>query len=217
MKEKIKLEKGAFEATARSQGLSLVGTDEVGRGCIAGPVYAAAVSLDYESLFKLSKKDLSLIRDSKTLSSAQRQYMLPLIKSVATAYAIGIASVNDIETFGIVPATFSAMTRALEQLPQQYDLLLIDGRSPIPDYPGEQRAFIKGDSLIYAIAAASILAKEARDQHMKEADTSYPGYGFAQHVGYGTKQHLQALADIGICPLHRRNFAPIRNYVSLEG
>jgi len=209
-------EKGYFESQARDQGISMVGVDEVGRGCIAGPVYAAAASLNYEKLFQLDKKQLHLIRDSKTLSSAQRQQILPIIESIALDYAIGIATVADIESDGIVPATFTAMRRALAQVHGSYDLLLIDGRSPLPSYSGQQRAIIKGDSLVYAIAAASILAKEARDKHMREADLDYPGYGFAKHVGYNTKQHLDALDEIGICPLHRRNFAPIRTYVPIN-
>lgn len=208
--------KGQFEREALDQGFKLAGVDEVGRGCIAGPVYAAAVVLDYEKLFQLDERERRLIRDSKTLSAAQRQKIMPIIEAIAKDFAIGVSSVRAIESKGIVPATFAAMRQALGKLSSKIDLLLIDGHTPLAGYPGRQQTFVKGDSLVYAISAASIIAKEARDAHMREADRLYPGYGFAQHVGYGTKQHIQALADNGICPLHRRNFAPVRKYVSVD-
>lgn len=206
------MEKGQLERQHHKLGQRIVGVDEVGRGCIAGPVYAAAVVLDYEALFTLPASRLRLIRDSKTLSTAQRQKIIPLIHELACAQAIGISTVDQIETMGIVPATFAAMHQALGKIHGSYDLLLIDGRARLPDFDGDQHCLIKGDSLAYAIAAASILAKEARDQYMRDADTQYPAFGFAQHVGYGTKKHLQALQDFGICPLHRRNFAPVSKY-----
>jgi ribonuclease HII len=207
-------EKGYLEQQIWQNSKTLVGLDEVGRGCIAGPVYAAAVSLDYAKLFALPERDRKLIRDSKTLSHRQRQSILPVLEEIAVTWSLGHSTPRQIEQLGIVPATFAAMHQALAALEQDFDLLLIDGREPLPNYQGHQKALIKGDSQAYAIAAASIFAKEARDAIMREADEEFPEYGFANHVGYGTKQHREALVAHGICHLHRRNFAPIHQYAT---
>ncbi|RZA22461.1 MAG: ribonuclease HII [Proteobacteria bacterium] len=188
-----------------------MGVDEVGRGCLAGPVYAAVVALDYYAIDDLDEKLRDLIRDSKQLSSKQRAKIVPVIHEVALEYGVGSASTREIEDLGIVPATFLAMTRAYEQLKTPWDLLLIDGNQKHPNLPLEQMTIVGGDALCYAIAAASILAKEARDAVMRAAHEEYPQYGFADHVGYSTKAHLQALRTHGITPLHRRNYAPVRD------
>jgi ribonuclease HII len=188
---------------------NLIGVDEVGRGCIAGPVFAACVSLDYEKLRQLPQKELSLIRDSKTLSQKQRASIIPAIKTVAREFAIASSSVAEIEGLGIVGATFAAMMKALSQCTQNYDLLLIDGNTKIPQYTKPQANIIGGDNSCYAIAAASIFAKEARDDFMREQAKEYPQYGFEDHVGYGTKQHIAAMRKHGLSSLHRRNFAPV--------
>lgn len=201
---------GDREKELTTQGYRLVGVDEVGRGCIAGSVFAACSALDYTTLFSASEQDRLLVRDSKTLSHEQRIKVLPFIKQVAIESYVGISSVEEIETLGIVPATFLAMKRALSQCSQTYDILLIDGRAKIPGVLqgiSSQEAIIKGDSLCYAIAAASIIAKEARDAYMKDEAQKYPSYGFEKHVGYGTQFHRDMIKMHGLCPLHRRNFS----------
>jgi ribonuclease HII len=206
---------GSIERSFISQGLKILGVDEVGRGCIAGPVYAACVSLDYDALKDLDTKTRALIRDSKTLSAAQRQRILPILHIVCRDWAIGISTVTEIEEQGIVPATFQAMLRAYEAMKEPHDLLLIDGKQLNPMLPIRQEAIIGGDGLCFAIAAASILAKEARDDFMRQAAQNFPYYDFHENVGYGTKSHLTAMEARGITPLHRRNFAPVTRYAEL--
>jgi ribonuclease HII len=208
--------KGAIEKKSLQKDRRVIGVDEVGRGCLAGPVYAAVAALDYYKIDALEEATRDLIRDSKKLSAKQRQKIIPVLEQVCVEWGIGVATEREIETLGIVPATFLAMTRAYENLKEPYDLLLIDGNQKHPNMPMEQMTVVGGDALCYAIAAASILAKEARDAVMRLAHQSYPQYGFGDHVGYGTKSHLQAIEEHGITPLHRRNFAPIRNMVALE-
>jgi ribonuclease HII len=207
--------RGTIERSFLKQGLKILGVDEVGRGCIAGPVYAACVSLDYDALHDLDDKSRALIRDSKTLSSAQRQKILPILHIVCKDWALGFSTVAEIEEQGIVPATFQAMLRAYETMKETHDLLLIDGKQLNPMLPIRQEAIIGGDGLCFAIAAASILAKEARDAFMREAAETFPHYDFHENVGYGTKSHLSALESRGITPLHRRNFAPVTRYAEL--
>ena len=201
------LRKGAIEAFLLKEGHRIAGVDEVGRGCLAGPVYAAAVILDYEKLKQLSVEEKKLIRDSKTLSAKQRQKILPIISEIALASACGQAEVSEIEEQGIVPATFLAMHRSLFALQLSFSYLLIDGKFPLPGLPqAKQQAVIKGDSLCYSIAAASILAKEKRDAYMSAVAEKYPQYLFEKNVGYGTAYHLKAIQEFGICELHRKNF-----------
>lgn len=203
-------EKGRIEYRLLRQYSGLAGVDEVGRGCLAGPVYAAAVVLDYERLTRLDQKTRNLIRDSKTLSARQRAQILPVIRDeLALASCVAWSGPRDIEALGIVGATFEAMHKSLAGLSVPWQYLLIDGHRPLDGFQGPQEFVIKGDQLCYSIAAASILAKEARDQFMKEQADLYPGYGFESHVGYGTKKHLDALEAQGVCTLHRRNFAPV--------
>ncbi|WP_176737107.1 ribonuclease HII [Oligoflexus tunisiensis] len=207
--------RGTIERSFLKQGLKILGVDEVGRGCIAGPVYAACVSLNYDALKSLDTKTRALIRDSKTLSTAQRQRMIPILHQVCRDWAIGFSSVSEIEEQGIVPATFQAMLRAYETMKESHDLLLIDGKHLNPMLPIRQEAIIGGDGLCFAIAAASILAKEARDDFMRQAALNFPHYDFHENVGYGTKSHLTAMEARGITPLHRRNFAPVTRYAEL--
>jgi ribonuclease HII len=206
--------RGQIELSLIKKGLTIVGVDEVGRGCLAGPVFAACASLDYEKLFSLPNEKRALIRDSKTLSAKQRATILPFLTDICTSYAIEMAEVQEIEQFGILNATFIAMHRSLKRCQLSFDVLLTDGNRPIPDYKGTQRPIIKGDNLCYAIAAASIFAKQKRDLYMKQQATIYPNYGFESHVGYGTAKHISAIKTQGICPLHRRNFAPVSNYIA---
>lgn len=202
--------KGAIELELRSKSLLIAGVDEVGRGCLAGAVYACAVILDYEKLYQLDDELLSLIRDSKKLSTLQRKKIIPVIKEVSLSYAITSASVDEVDSLNVVGATFLAMNRALCSLSLTPDMTLVDGNAKIKGFRGEQKTLVKGDSLAYCIAAASILAKEARDDEMKAAALTYPQYGFDSHVGYGTKKHIEALALYGVLPIHRKSFAPVQ-------
>ena len=206
-------QKGVLERQLLDRGLSFIGVDEVGRGCLAGPVVAACVRLDYANLFKLPEKSLSLIRDSKTLSSKQRQVALGVLAEVSIESRVGSASAREIEVLGILKATFLAMNRAICLLEKPVDHVLIDGNQKIPDLKTDQTAIVKGDALCFSIAAASIIAKEHRDQFMSMQAAQYPHYGFEANVGYGTAAHLTAIEQRGICTLHRRTFAPIKDYV----
>lgn len=204
-------DRGLHEKQFTQQGFTVIGIDEVGKGCIAGPVYAAAVQLDYTVLKTWRKKHRDLLRDSKTLSAKQRQEVLARLDARVATIAVGFAGVDEVELYGINPATFLAMRRALRQLPPAEKVcLLIDGKLKIPQLSQPQLPLIKGDYRVFAIAAASIAAKEARDAFMRAQHKLYPLYDFAANVGYGTKRHLQALDRHGRCPLHRRNFAPIK-------
>jgi ribonuclease HII len=207
----IGIERGRIEKELLSQGRILAGVDEVGRGCIAGPVVAACAILNYNRLMELDQAQKDLLRDSKTLSPAQRQHMIPLIRTISFDCPVAFASVAEVETLGIVEATFLAMKRAIDQCKTPFDMLLVDGKQKIRGFHGDQLNVIKGDNLCYAIAAASIVAKEARDQFMAEQANLYPNYGFENHVGYGTRYHISMIEEHGICRLHRKNFEPIRH------
>lgn len=180
----------------------IAGVDEVGCGCLAGPVYAAAVILPFNSR-------IGGIRDSKTLNEAQRLRLDIIIKERATAWAIGSASVEEIDRLNIRQAAFLAMRRALESLAMQPQVVLSDGFM-IPGIAIPCRRVIKGDRYVKSIAAASIIAKVARDGFMDELDAEYPAYGLAQHKGYGTKSHIAAMQMRGPTPIHRTSFGPVR-------
>ncbi len=207
--------RGKIEKEYLAQGFMLAGVDEVGRGCLAGPVHAAFAILDYDRVFKLKPKIRQLIRDSKLLSREQRAQIVPTIQEVALDWQVAHATVEEIEELNIVQASFLAMRRALARSTVPVDLLLIDGKMKLKGYEGEQRAIIGGDNLCFAIAAAAILAKETRDAHMRSMADIYPHYGFEAHVGYSTERHLASIARHGICPLHRKTFLPIRNILDL--
>jgi ribonuclease HII len=214
-KDAAPAEKGLIERDLLVSYRTIVGVDEVGRGCLAGPVVAAAVLLDYAKLYALEGAELNLIRDSKTLSSAQRQRAVQIIERVAMAQTIASASVREIEQIGILKATFLAMRRAITQIEekQTIGIVAVDGHLKIEALSLPQMAVIKGDSKVFAIAAASIIAKEYRDQLMADYGQKNPGYGFEKHVGYGTAAHLAAIQKLGIHDLHRKNFAPISSYI----
>jgi ribonuclease HII len=204
--------KGAIERALIEEGRVLAGIDEVGRGCLAGPVVAACVVLDYQKLFALDQITLAKIRDSKTLSAKQRAELINLIETISLDLALGVADPREIESIGILNATFVAMNRAVASLEKTTpDILLVDGNQRIREQPLDQRTVVKGDSLCYAIAAASIIAKEHRDSYMRDCSVELPHWGFEKHVGYGTADHLAAIKSHGICHLHRKNFAPIRD------
>ena len=193
----------------------IVGVDEVGRGCLAGPVVAGALALpkkvDFDEFPWLAE-----VKDSKGLSPQARERLAPLLESWALAWGVGVASVEEIDQINIYHASHLAMVRAIEnarvkmkptQLKRQH--LLVDGKFLPKNLPCAASAVVKGDLQCLSIAAASILAKVWRDQHMVELNEKYPGYGFAVHKGYGTPAHSKALKAQGVCQIHRRSFAPV--------
>ena len=197
------------------QGFTRVaGLDEVGRGPWAGPFYAAAVVLpNCPDALKI----LSDVRDSKRVSARRRERLSEEIVDVALTVGIGAADVDEVDALGIVPATRLAMRRALARLDVLPQALVLDALR-LPQIPLPQRAFPRADALCLSVAAASIVAKVARDHWMIEtAEVEYPGYGFAQHKGYGTRQHQAALDRLGVCPLHRRSFRPIAMRLAGDG
>jgi len=181
----------------------IAGVDEVGRGPLAGPVIAAAVILNPD-------KPIAGLKDSKQLSLKQREALASVIKRDALSYAIGRAEVLEIDQLNIFQASLLAMQRAVIALPIAAKHALIDGLYCPSALPCGAQAIVKGDQKIAEISAASIIAKVSRDQEMINWDKQYPGYGFAQHKGYPTKAHCQALVRLGVTPLHRRSFAPVK-------
>ncbi|MCX5951319.1 MAG: ribonuclease HII [Cyanobacteria bacterium] len=179
------------------------GIDEVGRGSLFGPVFAAAVILPSSTLPKLQKAGLT---DSKRLTARARAALVPLLRSQALSWAIGQASAAEIDRHGIRLATEWAMTRALQRLSITPELVLIDGVLPLRGWEGPQRTLIKGDLHCAAISAASVMAKEERDALIRRLAGRFPGYGLERHSGYGTAQHREALARLGATPLHRQSF-----------
>jgi ribonuclease HII len=180
------------------------GVDEVGRGCLFGPVFAGAVILPAAGAAVLARAGLT---DSKALTPRRRAALVPAIEAHAQAWALGQASAAEIDRLGIRPATELAMLRALHKLPCLPDLVLVDGVLPLRSWPGAQHTLVQGDRLHLAIAAASVLAKQARDQLVSRTlAPRFPGYGLERHMGYGTAQHRDALRRLGPTPQHRRSF-----------
>jgi len=187
----------------------IAGLDEAGRGPLAGPVVAACVIIDKD--FSLDDPDLKLVADSKKLSSKQREKLFAVIKEKVKAVEIGVVDNLMIDKINILQASFLAMRHALKKIPLQPDYILLDGPFKIPKISQPQTAVIKGDSQIFCVAAASIIAKVSRDYLMSELAKSYPEYAFEKHKGYGTKLHLDKIREHGPCPIHRFSFAPIKN------
>lgn len=179
------------------------GVDEVGRGALFGPVFAAAVVLPAAALTALARSGLT---DSKKLTALRRENLVPLIRAGALQCSLGQASALEIDRFGIRVATESAMARALHRLPSAPKLLLVDGSLPLRLWNGPQRTLVAGDSRCPAIAAASVIAKVERDALLERLAGRYPGYGLERHRGYGTRQHRLALECFGPTDLHRRSF-----------
>jgi ribonuclease HII len=185
----------------------LCGVDEAGRGPLAGAVFAAAVVLD-------PRHPIRGLADSKVLAEKVRDKLALRIKSRALAWAVASASVAEIDSINILRASLLAMRRAVEALGMEPDEVCVDGLHT-PDVAFKCRAIVRGDSLVRAISAASILAKTARDAEMTRLAESYPAYGFANHKGYATREHLAALKVFGPCAIHRRTFEPVQ--VLLQG
>lgn len=189
-------------------GLLCAGTDEVGRGPLAGDVVAAAVILD-------PARTITGLADSKLLSEKQRERGFVQIVEKAMAFAVGRASVAEIDQYNILHASLLAMQRAVEALEIQPEFVFVDGNR-CPKWRYRSQAVVKGDSRVQAIAAASILAKVTRDREMALLDAEFPGYGFARHKGYPTVQHINALQMLGPCPIHRHSFAPVARAARLK-
>ena len=199
----------SFETAWHARGLGQVaGVDEVGRGPLAGPVVAAAVILDPDHL-------PPGLNDSKKVSAKNRALLAKELPRIATV-SIAEASVEEIDALNIRQATFLAMRRAVEGLAIAPDALLIDGRDIPQGLPCQAEAIVKGDGRSLSIAAASIVAKEARDKMMRQLDAKFPGYGWAQNAGYPTKAHRNALLSLGVTPHHRRSFKPVHNILYQE-
>lgn len=182
--------------------MKIAGVDEAGRGPLCGPVYAAAVILD-------PARPIDGLNDSKKLSEKKREALAPLIRERALAWAVGIATVEEIDRLNILHATMLAMRRAVEGLAVPPDQVLIDGNRVPPGLSVPARAIVGGDASEAAISAASILAKTGRDHEMMALAALYPQYGIARHKGYPTAEHLAALRAHGPSPIHRRSFAPV--------
>jgi ribonuclease HII len=187
---------------------TVAGIDEAGRGPLAGPVVAACVVIDNN--FKIDCDDLKLIADSKKLSAKKREKLFKIIKEKALAVQIGVVNNLEIDKINILQASFLAMKKAIGSLKKNPDYILIDGHFKIPKITINQSAIVKGDSLVFSIAAASIIAKVSRDWLMCQYDNKYPIYNFKKHKGYGTKEHLNKIKEFGPCPIHRLSFAPFK-------
>ncbi len=186
----------------------IAGVDEVGRGPLAGPVVAAAVILHPD-------RPIAGLADSKRLTEKRRTLLAEEIRHKALAWALGRAEVEEIDRLNILQASLLAMRRAVEALPVAADHALIDGNR-CPDLSCTAEAIIGGDATVAVISAASILAKVARDQEMVELDLIYPGYGLAQHKGYPSKAHVEALQELGVSNIHRRSFGPVRRLIGAQ-
>ena len=191
-----------FEGTA---GHLVAGVDEVGRGPLAGDVVAAAVIL--------AESHPDGVTDSKMLTPERREVLAERIRDEAVSWALGRATVAEIDELNILQASLLAMRRAVEALPIQPSLVLVDGNR-LPKWPYEARAIVKGDLTEPSIGAASIVAKVQRDGEMMALNQQYPGYGFDRHKGYPTKVHLAALEQLGVCPAHRKSFGPVRRLLA---
>ena len=188
----------------------IAGVDEAGRGPLAGPVVAAAVVLPVDWVIHELPEEWSRLNDSKKLTERARERFFALIhETEGIAFSIAEVSAAEIDETDILRATHAAMSRAVQGLPRKPDGILVDGL-PVRTLPANQKAIVKGDSLSFSIAAASILAKVTRDRFMIHCEEEYPGYGFAAHKGYGTAAHLRAIEKLGPCAIHRHSFAPIR-------
>tara|TARA_B100000780_G_scaffold276841_1_gene246231 strand:- start:1323 stop:1934 length:612 start_codon:yes stop_codon:yes gene_type:complete len=188
--------------------LCLAGVDEVGRGPLAGDVVTAAVILP-------ENHQIEGLADSKVLSARQRENVYEDIVGQAQCWAVGRASVEEIDRFNILQATLMAMRRAVLSLDLKPDYVVVDGNR-LPQWEYASEAIVKGDGRVEVISAASIIAKVVRDAEMLALDSQYPGYGFSANKGYGTPQHLEALQRLGPTPIHRRSFAPVSNGFNSE-
>ena len=193
---------GAFDFYEMTHFDLVCGVDEAGRGPIAGPVVAAAVILD-------PSEPIAGLMDSKKLTEKKRRILADIIREKALAWSVAESSIAEIDAVNILQASLLAMKRSVESLGIAPSLVLVDGNKS-PDLRVATQAIVRGDSKVDAIAAASILAKTARDEIMQRIHVDYPEYGFDRHKGYPTALHLQRLRELGVLPIHRKSFAPVR-------
>lgn len=199
----------SFERDLYRQGFRAVaGTDEVGRGPLAGPVIAACVILPLEC-------DFSQFKDSKKLTPSSRERLAELLSEIGAVIGVGIISEHIIDSVNILQASLLAMKKAVDEMPCKPDFLLVDGKFSVP-VPIPQQVLVKGDSRSASIAAASIIAKVTRDKMMKDYDSQYPRYSFHSNMGYPTAEHRRALAAHGPCPIHRKSFAGVKEFFSAD-
>lgn len=200
------------------KGYRLVGgVDEAGRGPLAGPVVAAIVLLDKNFIDNSDAlQALQGINDSKKISPGKRKKIFEEIKDHCPWIGIGISDNNTIDRINILQASFLAMKKAINAIKNKPDIILIDGKFPIPNCSFKQKTIINGDNKVFSIAAASIVAKVTRDQLMEDFHQKYPDYGFDRHKGYGTKQHMESLKQYGPCPIHRRSFKPVSEKMEIR-
>lgn len=200
---------------AHPAGARLAGVDEAGRGPLAGPVAAGAVSMAPGTARALREGALAGLTDSKRLSEGAREALYEaLVAAPGVEWALGLASPEEIDRLDILRATHLAMRRALEALPGGVpDFAIVDGL-PVRGLPCGHEAIVKGDARCFLVAAASIVAKVSRDRILRRLDAEYPGYGLAEHKGYPTPAHLEALARLGVSPVHRRSFGPVRDVLN---
>ena len=194
-----------FDLFAPEQFSRIAGVDEVGRGCLAGPVVAAAVILD-------PNRPIKGLRDSKKLSAKKRDELAEEIKEKALAWSVAAMGPEVIDKINILQATLEAMKAAVEKLPVEPDFVQVDGNK-LPKWKWLSEAVVKGDDKVEWISAASIIAKTTRDAYMCKMAELYPQYGFEHHVGYGTAEHIKALKAYGPTPIHRKTFAPVREVI----
>jgi len=188
---------------------AVAGVDEVGLGPLAGPVVAGAV------IFPRGCKAIDGVDDSKKLTARRREDLDSIIREHAVAVSLGLVDVDELDAMGVHQAGLEAMRRAVIGLSPAADYLLVDARR-IPRIAVGQSAYVKGDSFIFSVAAASIVAKVHRDGLMRQMDARFPGYGFGQHMGYGTASHMEALDRLGPSPIHRRSFEPVRRLLEVR-
>jgi ribonuclease HII len=196
----------------------VAGTDEAGRGCLAGPLVAAAVLIDYESLSHADRRALAGLHDSKQMTEERRLEMFPSVLRAATRACVVIRSATGIDRRGLHVTNIEALSVALERLDPPADATCLSDGFSLPRCAVPHRAVVQGDGTSAAIAAASVLAKVTRDRYMHDAARRHPGWGFEEHVGYSTPEHRAAIEEIGISPLHRRSFQSVAYpQMGLEG
>lgn len=199
------MSESGLDLFAPEQFSRIAGVDEVGRGCLAGPVVAAAVILD-------PNRPIKGLRDSKKLSAKKRDEFAQEIKEKALAWSVAAMGPEVIDKINILQATLEAMKAAVEKLPVEPDFVQVDGNK-LPKWKWLSEAVVKGDDKVEWISAASIIAKTTRDAYMCKMAELYPQYGFEHHVGYGTAEHIKALKAYGPTPIHRKTFAPVREVI----
>ncbi len=184
------------------------GIDEAGRGPLAGPVVAACVLIDKK--FKIQNSELYSVGDSKRLSPKKRDKLFEIINSEFFRIGVGICDSQTVDRINVLQATFLAMKKAIGALKEKPEFIIVDGNSKLPNISIKQASIIKGDSKIFVVAVASIVAKVSRDRIMMKYHKLYPQYEFDQHKGYGTKLHMERLAKYGPCKIHRLSYAPVK-------